>query len=215
MNKKMLMILPSCALLGVVALAAGGVEDPLASLSYLTGTYTAAVEEYFADQFPLRDEWISLKTRAELLLGKKDVNNVYFGKNGWLLDKYKGTLSEERMQDNLAKLGEFTHYAAGLLGEDRLTGGRLRDTVTGEETDLAVDGLFISIGRSPETALFAGQIELDDGGYIVADESTRTNLPGVFAVGDVRTKAVRQVITAAADGAVAAHYAEQYLAENG
>lgn len=53
------------------------------------------------------------------------------------------------------------------------------------------------------------------GGYIVADESTRTNLPGVFAVGDVRTKAVRQVITAAADGAVAAHYAEQYLAENG
>ena len=75
--------------------------------------------------------------------------------------------------------------------------------------------MFISIGRSPETALFAGQIELDDGGYIVADESTRTNLPGVFAVGDVRTKAVRQVITAAADGAVAAHYAEQYLAENG
>ena len=75
--------------------------------------------------------------------------------------------------------------------------------------------MFISIGRSPETALFAGQIKLDDGGYIVADESTRTNLPGVFAVGDVRTKAVRQVITAAADGAVAAHYAEQYLAENG
>ena len=102
-----------------------------------------------------------------------------------------------------------------LLGDSRLSGVRLCDTLTGEETDLAVDGLFISIGRSPETALFAGQIELDDGGYIVADESTRTNLPGVFAVGDVRTKAVRQVITAAADGAVAAHYAEQYLAENG
>ena len=102
-----------------------------------------------------------------------------------------------------------------LLGDRRLSGVRLCDTLTGEETDLAVDGLFISIGRSPETALFAGQIELDDGGYIVADESTRTILPGVFAVGDVRTKAVRQVITAAADGAVAAHYAEQYLAENG
>ena len=102
-----------------------------------------------------------------------------------------------------------------LLGDSRLSGVRLRDTLSGEVTDLAVDGLFISIGRSPETALFAGQIELDDGGYIVAEESTRTNLPGVFAVGDVRTKAVRQVITAAADGAVAAHYAEQYLAENG
>ena len=101
----------------------------------------------------------------------------------------------------------------GLLGEKRLSGVRLRDVHTGETDDLAVDGLFVSIGRSPETALVAGQVELDRSGYIVADESTRTSLPGVFAVGDVRTKAVRQVITAAADGAVAAHYAEQYLAE--
>ena len=101
-----------------------------------------------------------------------------------------------------------------LLGDNRLSGVRLRDTVTGATTELPVDGLFVSIGRSPETALVAGQVELDKGGYIIADESTRTSLPGVFAVGDVRTKAVRQVITAAADGAVAAHYAEQYLAEN-
>lgn len=101
----------------------------------------------------------------------------------------------------------------GLLGEKRLSGVRLRDVNTGETDDLAVDGLFVSIGRSPETALVAGQVELDRSGYIVADESTRTSLPGVFAVGDVRTKAVRQVITAAADGAVAAHYAEQYLTE--
>lgn len=103
----------------------------------------------------------------------------------------------------------------GLLGEKRLSGVRLRDVNTGETSEIAVDGLFVSIGRSPETALVDGQVELDRGGYIVADESTRTSLPGVFAVGDVRTKAVRQVITAAADGAVAAHYAEQYLAENG
>ena len=101
----------------------------------------------------------------------------------------------------------------GLLGEKRLSGVRLRDVNTGETDDLAVDGLFVSIGRSPETALVAGQVELDRSDYIVADESTRTSLPGVFAVGDVRTKAVRQVITAAADGAVAAHYAEQYLTE--
>lgn len=103
----------------------------------------------------------------------------------------------------------------GLLGDKRLSGVRLRDVDTGETSELSVDGLFVSIGRSPETALVAGQVELDDGGYIVADESTRTSLPGVFAVGDVRTKAVRQVVTAAADGAVAAHYAERYLAENG
>lgn len=101
----------------------------------------------------------------------------------------------------------------GLLGDKRLSGVRLRDVSTGKTSELAVDGLFVSIGRSPETALVAGQVELDHSGYIVADESTRTSLPGVFAVGDVRTKAVRQVVTAAADGAVAAHYAEQYLAE--
>lgn len=78
--------------------------------------------------------------------------------------------------------------------------------------ELALDGLFISIGRSPATELFRGQLELDEKGYIVADESTRTNLEGVFAAGDVRSKALRQVVTAAADGAVAAHYAELCLA---
>ena len=84
----------------------------------------------------------------------------------------------------------------------------------GETEKIDLDGLFISIGRSPATALFAGQIELDESGYIVADESTRTNIPGVFAVGDVRTKVLRQIVTAAADGAVASHYIEQYIAEN-
>lgn len=101
-----------------------------------------------------------------------------------------------------------------LKGDGRLSGLMLRDVNTGEESELEVDGLFVSIGRTPATALFDGQLVLDDNGYIVADESTRTNLDGVFAVGDVRTKALRQVITAAADGAVAAHYAEEYLAMN-
>ena len=101
-----------------------------------------------------------------------------------------------------------------LKDEGRLNGVVLRDVNTGEETALAVDGLFVSIGRTPVTALFDGQLDLDENGYIAADESTRTNLAGVFAVGDVRTKALRQVITAAADGAVAAHYAEEYLAVN-
>lgn len=101
-----------------------------------------------------------------------------------------------------------------LKGDGRLSGLVLRDVNTGEESELEVDGLFVSIGRTPATALFDGQLVLDDNGYIVADESTRTNLDGVFAVGDVRTKALRQVITAAADGAVAAHYAEEYLAMN-
>ena len=77
---------------------------------------------------------------------------------------------------------------------------------------LACDGLFVSIGRKPATELARGQLELDPAGYVKADESTRTNLPGVFAVGDVRTKVLRQVVTAMADGAVASHYAEEFLA---
>lgn len=97
------------------------------------------------------------------------------------------------------------------LTEQKLTGVVLEDVHTGERQTLAVDGLFVSVGQSPETALFAGQLELDAQGYIVADETTKTNIDGVYAVGDVRTKQLRQVITAAADGAVAAHQIEAYL----
>lgn len=99
-----------------------------------------------------------------------------------------------------------------LVSDGKLTAVRLRDVNTGEESLIDCDGIFISIGRKPATSLVEGQLELDPAGYILAGESTRTNLPGVFAVGDVRTKALRQIITAAADGAVAAHYAEEYLA---
>ncbi len=93
----------------------------------------------------------------------------------------------------------------------RLSGVVVRDVNSGEETAIPCDGLFISVGRQPATELVKGQLSLDEGGYVVADESTKTNIPGVFAVGDVRTKALRQVVTAVADGAAAAHGAEEYL----
>lgn len=99
-----------------------------------------------------------------------------------------------------------------LIADGKLTALRLRDVQTGAETVVPVDGAFISIGRAPATWLFKDSLDLDENGYIVADESTRTSIPGVFAVGDVRTKVVRQVVTAVADGASAAHYAEEYLA---
>lgn len=102
-----------------------------------------------------------------------------------------------------------------LLGGETFTGLRLRNKKTGAVSDLPVDGVFVSIGRQPATQLVEGQVELDGAGYVLADESTRTNLPGVFAVGDVRTKVLRQVVTAAADGAVASFYADEYLAEQG
>lgn len=101
-----------------------------------------------------------------------------------------------------------------LLFDQKLQGVRVCDVGSGKARELTLDGLFISIGRSPATTLFQGQLALDEHGYIVADETTRTSVGGVFAAGDVRTKTLRQVVTAAADGAVAAHYAEQYLSQN-
>ena len=101
----------------------------------------------------------------------------------------------------------------GLLSDGRLTGVTVRNLVTGVESQLSVDGLFVSIGRKPATELVREQVVIDEGGYIVADESTQTSVPGVYAVGDVRTKALRQVVTAVADGAAAIHSAEEYLAK--
>ena len=97
--------------------------------------------------------------------------------------------------------------------DDKFTGVRLKNVKTGKETDLPCDGVFISVGRKPVTEFLAGQVELDQTGYILADESTRTNIAGVFAVGDVRTKVLRQVVTAVSDGAMASHYIDEYLAE--
>ena len=99
---------------------------------------------------------------------------------------------------------------SGLRYGDKLTGAELTDVHSGEKTQIACDGLFVSIGRKPNTALFS-QVEKDDGGYILADESTKTSVSGVFAVGDVRAKELRQIVTAVSDGAVAAHEAEKYL----
>lgn len=99
-----------------------------------------------------------------------------------------------------------------LIFDKKLNAIKVKNTINEKATDITLDGLFISIGRAPETGLFEGQLALDSKGYIIADESTKTNIQGVFAVGDVRTKVVRQIVTAVADGAVAAHYAEEYIA---
>lgn len=102
---------------------------------------------------------------------------------------------------------------AGLQADKKLTAVELKDVKTGETRVLPADGLFVAIGQLPESSLAQGQVATDKAGYIVAGEDTKTSVPGVFAAGDVRTKAVRQIITAAADGAVAVHFAEEYLNE--
>ncbi len=95
--------------------------------------------------------------------------------------------------------------------EERLTGLVTEDKNTGECRELSCAGVFIAVGQVPETELLKGQVQLDEAGYVSAGEDCRTNIPGVFAAGDLRAKPLRQIVTAAADGAVAATTAQEYL----
>ncbi|AAM25372.1 MAG: Thioredoxin reductase [Caldanaerobacter subterraneus] len=96
----------------------------------------------------------------------------------------------------------------GEYGVERI---RLKNVKTGEESTLNVDGVFVAIGYDPNTELVKGIVELDEYGYIITDDDMKTNIPGVFAAGDIRHKLLRQVITAAGDGATAAYAAEKYI----
>ena len=108
----------------------------------------------------------------------------------------------------------FNSVIAELLHADKLTGVRIKNINSGEEKEISADGVFVSVGRKPATDFLKGAVAIDEGGYVIAGEDTKTNVSGVFAVGDVRTKALRQIVTAVADGATAVHSAEEYLAEN-
>ena len=100
------------------------------------------------------------------------------------------------------------------VAQGKLEAVNVKNVLTGEISRIDLDAVFVSIGREPVSKPFADAVETDKNGYIVADETTRTNLSGVYAVGDVRTKALRQVVTAVSDGAVAVHYAQEYLSLN-
>ena len=97
------------------------------------------------------------------------------------------------------------------LGSDRLTGVKIKDTVSGEVSDMPIEGAFIAIGHKPNTEIFSGQIDLDPKGYIVPKDGTKTNIEGVFVGGDVRDYRYRQAVTAAGMGCMAALDAEKYL----
>ena len=129
----------------------------------------------------------------------------------------RDTLRAEKIyRDPLLKTSNvefcWNQVVTGILHGDRAEGIRVKHVLTGEEREISCDGIFVSVGRKPATELVKGQLSLDPAGYVVADESTRTSLPGVFAAGDVRTKALRQIVTAVADGAAAVRFAEEYLA---
>lgn len=100
---------------------------------------------------------------------------------------------------------------SSLITENRVKGAIIKNVITNQEHSLDCDAIFVSIGRRPDTSILKDVIELDENGYIIADESTKTSIDGVFAAGDIRTKALRQIVTATSDGAVAAYFAEEYI----
>lgn len=101
--------------------------------------------------------------------------------------------------------------AENFITDNRVTGLEIKNVLSGEISEISCDGVFISIGRKPATEFLKDAVELDENGYIIADETTKTNIDGVFAAGDVRTKTFRQIVTAVADGATAVHKTEEYL----
>ena len=98
-----------------------------------------------------------------------------------------------------------------ILADEFVTGVKVKSRNDDSVRMVACDGIFVAIENVPNTELINGQVELDEAGYVPADETTRTNIPGVFAVGDMRNKPLRQIVTAVADGAVASKYAEEYI----
>ncbi|GBD44361.1 Thioredoxin reductase [bacterium HR40] len=138
----------------------------------------------------------------------------------WLVHRRDRLRAEKVLQERLFRHPKvevvWDHVVDEILGEDRpaphVTGLRLRHVHSGARRELRVDGVFIAIGHEPATALFRGQLEMDDQGYIVtAPDSTRTSVPGVFAAGDVQDRVFRQAVTAAGTGCMAAFEAEKYL----
>ncbi len=118
----------------------------------------------------------------------------------------------ERAQKDPKMRWAWNSEVVDLHGDGALTGVRLKDTVSGEERDLEVGGLFIAIGHEPRSELVRGQVHLDEEGYVLTSTGTHTNLPGVFAAGDLVDHTYRQAITAAGTGCQAALDAERYLA---
>ncbi len=124
-----------------------------------------------------------------------------------------GVILQKRAKANPKIRFVWNSVVEEVLGDDVVTGVRLRDVVTGEGSTIAADGMFIYVGLIPNTQVFQGQLDLNPEGYIVTDKRQRTSIPGVFAAGDVQDPWFRQVVVAAGAGAAAAIEAERFLAE--
>lgn len=149
---------------------------------------------------------------ADLLALKNIANKIYLIYRGDTLKASKIYLDSLKSMQNLTIL--YNTVINKVNVNQKIETLDLLNTKSNEVSNLKIDGLFVAIGRVPNTELFKGQLDLDENNYIIADETTKTNIDGVFAVGDVRSKALRQIVTATSDGANCSKSIEEYLMLN-
>jgi thioredoxin reductase (NADPH) len=185
-----------------------GLENEARLLGY--GVSTCAT----CDGFFFRDKRIVVVGGGDSAL-EEALFLTKFGDSVTVVHRRNELRASKIMQDRAFKNDKITFrwdsVVTDVFGRERVTGIRVRDANTGDESDIVADGVFVAIGHAPTTELFAGKLQIDEAGYIVTHEGTRTNVPGVFACGDVQDHVYRQAVTAAGSGCMAAIDAERYL----
>ena len=168
------------------------------------------------DGFFYRDKTVAVVGGGDAAVGEaiyltRFANKVYIIHRRNELRAQK-VVQERALQNSRIEM-VWNSVVTAILGQEQVTGLRVKNIKTGEESTLAVDGMFSYIGSIPNTKLFEGQLQLDEQGYIVTDRSMHTSVPGVFAAGDVQERVLKQVSTAVGGGAMAAMEAEKFIAE--
>ena len=185
-----------------------GLENEARLLGY--GVSTCAT----CDGFFFRDKQIIVVGGGDSAL-EEALFLTKFGDSVTVVHRRKELRASKIMQDRAFRNEKIAFrwdsVVVDVLGDQRVTGLRVRDVNTGDESDLCADGVFVAIGHAPSTELFTGQLETDEAGYLVTHKGARTNVPGVFACGDVQDHVYRQAVTAAGSGCMAAIEAERYL----
>ena len=185
-----------------------GLENESRLLGY--GVSTCAT----CDGFFFRDKQIVVIGGGDSAL-EEALFLTKFGDSVTVVHRRKELRASKIMQDRAFRNDKISFrwdtVVVDVLGNERVAGLRVRDLNTGALSDIPADGVFVAIGHAPSTELFTGQLDTDDAGYLLTSEGTKTNVPGVFACGDVQDHVYRQAVTAAGSGCMAAIDAERYL----
>jgi len=170
------------------------------------------------DGFFFRDKTIVVVGGGDSAL-EEAIFLTRFGDSVTIVHRRKGLRASKIMQDRAFANDKIDFrwdtVVTGVQGDDKLSGVAVKNVVSGEDSSIKADGLFIAIGHEPNTGVFRGQLDLDDQGYVRSTEGTRTNVDGVFAAGDVQDHVYRQAVTAAGSGCMAAMDAERWLEAQG